>query len=298
MIARVLGKRVLMWTHGWLREETGLKKVFRDSFYRLANGLLLYNRRARAFGKAHGFRPERLHVVYNSLDTAAQTRVRESITDEQVRETREEYFPGRTQHPVLSIVARLMPAKKIDLLIEAAAILEQRGTPVNVLVVGNGTEKDALAELAKNKDVHAHFTGALYDESELGRMFLATDLTVMPGPIGLLVMHSLVYGTPMITNSNIDRQMPEFEAITEGVTGGFFEDDDAGSLADAIGRWLTNAGDPDQIRAASRAVIENFYNPLTQSALIDRAVSGYDAEDHIDGSSPDLQRIPLSGEPE
>ena len=53
-----------------------------------------------------------------------------------------------------------------------------------------------------------------------------------------------------------------------------------------------------QIRAASRAVIEDFYNPLTQSALIDRAVSGYDAEDHEDGVCPDLQRIPLSGEPE
>jgi glycosyltransferase involved in cell wall biosynthesis len=255
-IGRLRGKRVLMWTHGWLREEHGLKRLFRDTFYKLSNGLLLYNRRARAIGISHGFRPEQMHVIYNSLDTESQSHVRDSITGEQVADARSRYFPGRESHPILTTVARLMPAKKIGMLVDAAAILEKQGTPVNVLIVGDGPEKEMLIEKAKSGNVTANITGAIYDEETLGKIFLASELTVMPGPIGLLVMHSLVYGTPMITHDNIDTQMPEFEAIVDGVTGAVFIEDDVESLAEAISKWLN---DPSIIqRHKQRSSIVRF----------------------------------------
>ncbi|MCK7575648.1 MAG: hypothetical protein MZV65_06990 [Chromatiales bacterium] len=47
--AKISGKRVLMWTHGYLKEELGLKGYIREIFYRLADGLLLYGNRAKKF---------------------------------------------------------------------------------------------------------------------------------------------------------------------------------------------------------------------------------------------------------
>lgn len=289
-IGRLRGKRVLMWTHGWRREEHGLKRLFRDTFYRLSHGLLLYNRRARALGVGHGFDPGFLHVVYNSLDAQAQIDVRESITDEQLARTRSEYFPGREQHPVLTTVTRLTAAKETDLLIKAAAILEERGTPVNVLIVGAGPERDNLAELAASKGVTVCFTGEMYDEEMLGKMFMSSDLTVMPGPIGLLVMHSLVYGVPVISHRDFDHQGPECEAIVEEVTGGFFEKGNVESLVEAIERWVVDPERRGSVKEEAKAVIDRFYNPVTQSALIDRAVWGFAAEEHTSGEAPNTER--------
>ena len=41
LVARLSGKRVLFWTHGWTRNEAGLKDWMRLAFYRLSHGLLL-----------------------------------------------------------------------------------------------------------------------------------------------------------------------------------------------------------------------------------------------------------------
>ncbi len=278
IIGRARGKRVFFWTHGWLREERGLQRRFRDAFYKIANGLLLYNHRAKDFGVGHGFDKDRLHVIYNSLNTDAQRGVRDTISQEQAQAAREEYFPERADCPILTTVTRLQPDKKIEMLIDAAAELEARGQHVNVLIVGDGPIREQLEERARNAGVSAHFTGAIYDERALGRMFKAADLTIMPGAIGLLVMHSMVYGTPVITHNNFDNQGPESEAIIEGVTGGFFEEGSVESLAAAIEQWIKSpkklAGGKEQ----AKDMIDRFYNPQAQVALIDRAVDGKQAE--------------------
>jgi len=290
IVGRLRGKRVLMWTHGWLREERGIQRRFRDTFYKLAHGLLVYNHRAKEIGIAHGFDPDRVHVIYNSLDTKAQDQVRQSTTADEIQEYRHKQFPGRGGVPVLTTVTRLLPEKRVDMLIEASGMLERRGVPVNVLVIGDGPERERLESQAANAGVHARFTGAIYDEKTLGRAFMATDLTIMPGAIGLLVMHSMAYGTPVLTHDNVDNHGPEFEAIKEGLTGGFFKEKDSGSLADAIERWVSNETETGSGREESRAVIDRFYNPLAQRILIDRAVAG--DPPLSDSESPRTETLP------
>ena len=55
VIGRLRGKRILMWTHGILRQENGVRWLLRRSFYRLADGLLLYGHRARSLLASQGF---------------------------------------------------------------------------------------------------------------------------------------------------------------------------------------------------------------------------------------------------
>ncbi|MBL4591498.1 MAG: glycosyltransferase family 4 protein [Phycisphaerales bacterium] len=283
IIGRVRGKRVLMWTHGWLREESGLKRRFRDIFYRLAHGLLLYNNRAKEIGIAHGFDPDRMYVIYNSLDADTQRSVRDSIDSERIETIRNEYFPGRAHYPVLATVTRLMPDKRIDMLINAAEILERNGFPVNILIVGSGPEEKNLRDQAESKGVAVHFSGAVYDEHTLGEVLMAADLTVMPGAIGLLVMHSMAYGTPVISHNNFDNQGPENEAIVEGITGGFFEEGSVESLAQAIEHWVSNPEKLTAGKAEAISMIDKFYNPQSQRNRIDFAVSGKPSIDNGSG---------------
>ena len=47
LLSRLSKKRVLFWTHGWIRDESGIKGAVRNLFYRLAHGLLLYGHKAK-----------------------------------------------------------------------------------------------------------------------------------------------------------------------------------------------------------------------------------------------------------
>lgn len=298
ILARMRGKRVLFFTHGWIRRDRGLKRLIRNTFYRLGHGLLLYGHRAKCIGIENGFDQSKLHVIYNSLDVAKQDRVREQFKPSDRQRTRRELFGVDSENPILVNITRLHHYKKVDMLILAAAKLNAQSNPVNVLIIGEGPHRPELEKIVAENGVHAVFAGALYDEYEIGKMLNASDLAVMPGPVGLLVMHALAYGVPVISNDNFDRQMPEFEAIIPGVTGDFFVSDDLHSLTETLDRLLKGSMTYEERYAKSREVIERFYNPRSQRVIYDRAVDGFDADDlfiaglgrYTDG--PDLKDSP------
>ncbi len=278
IIGRLRGKRVLFWTHGWQKREPGLKGAFRNAFYRLAHGLLLYGHNAKCVGLACGFEPDRLHVIYNSLDYRAQEQTRASLDPDAVAATRRKVYGG-DDHPAVMTITRLQPAKKLGMLIEAATECDRRGRPVSLLFVGDGPERDRLESLARERGVRAHFAGAVYDERVIAEYFAASDLCVIPGPAGLTVMHSLAYGTPFITNDDASSQMPEFEAVVHGVNGALFRAGDTADLATHILSCTGTASMRERGREQSIEIIERFFNPVTQRVLIDRAVSGRPADD-------------------
>ena len=52
--------------------------------------------------------------------------------------------------------------------------------------------------------------------------------------VGLTAIHSLSFGTPVLTHNNFDNQMPEVQAINEGENGGFFIENDLEDLIKKI----------------------------------------------------------------
>lgn len=79
LIARIRGKRVLMWTHGLYGSEQSIVRMVRCTFYRLANALLLYGHHAQGILEKHGFSPDRLQVIYNSLNVPQQEQLYQAI---------------------------------------------------------------------------------------------------------------------------------------------------------------------------------------------------------------------------
>lgn len=280
ILGRLTRKRVLFWSHGWLKADSGLKKTFRNTFYKLAHAMLVYSHRAKAIGTERmGFDPSKIHVIYNSLDTDAQDACRESLTQARIDDEYARRLGDRAHLPTIINVTRLNRFKRLDLILEAAAELGRRGTEVNVLIVGDGEHKHELEALAKELNVHAVFTGALYDEETIAALITGARVTVMPGPVGLLVMHALAYGCPVISNDDFPNQMPEFEAIVEGVSGSYFKAGDVDALADAISEWIDPAANTDETKEQASRMIREFYNPHTQRRLIDAAVEGAAPDD-------------------
>jgi glycosyltransferase involved in cell wall biosynthesis len=278
IIARLRGKRVLFWTHGWITPPKGTKGALRNLFYRLANGLLLYGHLGKQYGIEAGFAPERLHVIYNSLDYDAQREARGRISREDEVGTRRELF-GRPDVAIAMCSTRLIAVRRLDLLIAAAALLRNEGLPVVLLLVGDGPERASLERLAAEKRVPACFTGACYDEQKLARLTMASNVTVAPGKVGLTAMQSLAFGTPVITHDDANDQMPEWESIVPGRNGSLFRSNDAAALAEAMRPWLLRPGVDPKTRIECHAATDRFYNPTMQRRAIERAVLGKPADD-------------------
>jgi glycosyltransferase involved in cell wall biosynthesis len=277
MLARLAGKRVLFWTHGWRKPARGLNRILLNIFYRIPHGLLLYGNRAREIAIENGFDPRRLYVVFNSLDHRLHQRLRESISPAENRQTRLELF-GDAETPIVICSSRISKRKRLGLLLIAAAELKRRGRPVNVILIGDGPERSSLTRLAEELGVRVHFAGACFDETTIARYTLASSVTVSPGATGLTVVQSLVYGRPILTGDAFEEHGPEIEAIVPGVTGDFFHADDPGELADMIAAY-TQPDSPDASRQAScRRVVDLFYNPDYQVSVFRQAIGGQAAE--------------------
>ena len=274
LLARLSGKKVLFWSHGWLKSEPRVKRIFRHAFYRIAHLVLVYGERAKELGTRAGFPRERIEVIYNSLDRETSRSIVEQIEHGTLSDRIDlrTLFP-HPDRPIIICTARLTPLCRFDLLFEAASLLKKRERPINIVLVGDGPERPRLEALANALELDVHFWGACYDEKILGQLIYHSDITCSPGKIGLTAIHSLGYGTPAITHSDMDEQMPEVEAIVDGVTGFFFERNNAADLAEKIRVWIDTRTDRKSIRRACYEVIDNKWNPQLQKILIERALA-------------------------
>lgn len=269
---RLLGRRVHFWSHGWLsKHEPLLRRTFKQLFFALANGLLLYGHRSKEIGVSHGFQPERLHVLNNSLDYTAQKRTFDGLAGITPCQLRSEL--GLPLHAKIIICTARVTAKcRFDLLIDALHRLRTERLDLYVVIVGDGPERVPLTQLAESLQVKCRFWGECYDEAVIGRLYKASDLTVSPGKVGLTAMHSMAYGTPVISHDNFDHQMPEVEAIVPGVTGAFFAEGSGESLARAIQQWFREHAHKPEQECIRR--IECAFTPEFQRTVIETALSG------------------------
>ena len=257
-ILRLRGVKVLFW---------GFPKLFlRKMFLRLANHNLVYEERAKKLMTEHGFEQNKISVVYNSINYEQQL----SLFQKLERKKKNSIF--KNNYPVLLFIGRLTKQKKINQLIEAVKILNQK-VNFNLLIIGEGDEKLRLEELAQDliKENKCIFYGKSYDEDELSRLIFNSDLTVSPGNIGLTAIHSLSYGTPVCSHSNLSNQMPEVESIIEGENGFLFKENDILSIVNGIISWFDNKKSIDKKKI--RGVVDKFYNPIYQKEVILKSIN-------------------------
>lgn len=269
LLARLTFKKTYLWTHGWYGRETKIKTLIKKVFFGLANHVLLYGDYARDLMIKEGFKADKLHCIYNSLDYDTQIGVRKSLKETDIFK---EKFGN--DFPVLCYVGRIQQSKRLDLLIESMIILKDKyNKPVNLVIVGKESEKTGLNNLVETSNLsnNVWFYGPCYDEAELGSIFFNSNLCVSPGNVGLTAIHSLTYGCPVITHDKFENQGPEFESITPGITGDFFEENNINDLVLKINEWLKiHPINNDIIRNDCYKIIDERYNPHYQIELLKR----------------------------
>lgn len=278
IIARIRRKKVYYWMHGLYRD----RPVFVDwiklrLFYKLATGFFLYGNRALSILKQYNVKPvDKMYVIYNSLDYDESLKRREIVTVDAIKKYRKDHF-GDPETPIVVFIGRLNKIKRIDLLIAVQNVLKQKNGSVffNILLIGDGSERVTLEKQAKSFGLQENiqFFGAAYDEETNSKALLHADLCVTPGEVGLTAIHSLSYGTPVISHNNLNIQMPEIEAIVPKATGDLYNYNSSEHLAAVIEEWLTKY----PIKSAEIAnncfkKIDNYYNPHYQRSVIENVL--------------------------
>jgi glycosyltransferase involved in cell wall biosynthesis len=275
MAARLSGKRVLFWTHGLYGTESRARRIFRITFLRIAHHVMFYGNHARMLAEQAGLPAKRLSTIYNSLDVESQRSLRALLLldDEQLERHRADLFKDPTA-PILVFVGRLIPEKRLDMLLDAMAELRSRNVVANALLIGSGPAEEMLRKKASALGLseHLRFIGKCYEESRLAPLIAMSDICVTPGSIGLTCMHALAYGTPVITHDDPCTQGPEFEAVVPGLTGDLFRKGDASHLATVIAGWLATRPDRAVTRERCYEEIERRWTPSTMSARINKAI--------------------------
>jgi len=266
IICKILNKRVFFWSHGRFVNDRRIERSLKRNYFKLADGVFLYGNYAKEQMLMEGFKTENLHVIYNSLEYDLQLSVRKRL-----QQTTIYYDYFKNNDPVLIFIGRIEASKKLHYLLEVQKRLINNNINVNVVFVGDGGDSERLLSIISDYDLieNTWFFGGCYDEHKIGELLYNAQLCISPGSIGLTAIHSLAYGTPIISHNNFKNQGPEFEAITPGITGDFFIEDRIDSLFNSIRNWLKlNPEKTDLLIKQCNTIIDEKYNPRYQMKVL------------------------------
>lgn len=273
LICKIRGIKVVYWTHGLYGNESFFIKKLRLTFYNTADSILVYEKRAKDLLIKYGISSNKLNIIYNSLNYDKHLSIRNKIHTTNKKTPLLKFKINNL--PYIVFIGRLTKIKKIDLLIKALHLINFASKKLNLLIIGDGDEKQKLQSLAFKLDIidYIQFYGHCYDEKILANLIYNSCLCVSPGNIGLAAIHSMSFGTPVCTHNNFFNQMPEADVIKEGETGTFFKENDFNDLADKICLWLDNPLSRENIKKNCFKVIDTNYNPYFQLKIISNLVS-------------------------
>lgn len=270
IIGKLIGKEVYFWSHGWYGKESWLKAKIKKIYFGIANGSMVYGNYARDLMIKEGLRADKISVIFNSLLYDKQLEIRDGIESSTIYTN---HF-GNNQ-PILIMIGRLNLRKHLNMLIEATALLRNRNEFYNIVLIGDGEDKEKLKQMTIEKGLQKQiwFYGACYDEKRNAELLYNADMCVVPGDIGLTAIHSLMFGVPALSHNCFKYQGPEFEAIKPGITGDFYEYGSVKDLADTISKWFSiHSEDREKVRQACFHEIDSKWNPHIQLEIIKKAI--------------------------
>ncbi|MGI8664244.1 MAG: glycosyltransferase family 4 protein [Acidimicrobiales bacterium] len=165
------------------------------------------------------------------------------------------FSPGgsRTEHASLVAVGRLVPVKRYDLLIRAAAHTRETRPDLTLTIVGTGYEREALQSLMRELDADDWVTlaGGVSD-AEVVALYRSSWLAVSASARegwGMSLTEAAACATPAVAT----RIAGHLDAVAEGVSG-VLADGNVAALGGAIAHVLSD----DALRARlSRGALEH-----------------------------------------
>lgn len=192
---------------GWLK--CALRRVLARS----ADSVLAYSDGGANACRRAGIRNDRIFVIRNTIDVERARRARAAVTPHDAMAWRRAIGAGDA--PIFLFVGSIYPAKRLDLACAAVASLRQAGQNCLLVAIGDGAARAALAAdypVARG----SLFLTPEFDEARLAVAFAAAAAVVVPDAVGLVAVHALAHGVPVIACADGRSHGPEIEYLRDG----------------------------------------------------------------------------------
>lgn len=178
----------------------------------------------------------------------------------------------RPEAKVILSLKVLQPFYRVDLVVEAMAIVRRR-CPDAVLVVSeyaaDPAYREELARLVDERDLgrHVRFVGVVANE-DISSYYSLAELSIAVPPsdgIPQALLESLACETPQILG-----RLPRYEEIVKHEESAFFVDPSPEAIAAGITRLLEDHPLRMRIAREGRRIVEELANVDTQAARVER----------------------------
>jgi glycosyltransferase involved in cell wall biosynthesis len=180
---------------------------------------------------------------------------------------------GSGEGPVLC-VARLIPKKGVDVLIEACAMLPRELGGVRIEIVGEGPLAEELRRLATRRGLRhrVEFLGALPSDG-VDAALRRSSLLALPcrvaadgdrDGIPTVLLEAMARGVPVVSTRIAG--IPEI--VRHGETGLLVPPEDPKALSDAIATLIRDRRLATSLTAAARSLIRERFDPQRNAALL------------------------------
>ena len=260
-------KKFAFWGHG-LNLQISKKSIFNRfklTYINRANWWFAYTENIRDFLVKHGVKKEHITVVQNAIDTKTLNELYNSIPEKEVEGLRAKYAISKDEK-VLIYCGALSKEKNIQFLLDAADELKFLGHNFKLMVIGDGP----LAKLVQNAAVEKPWI--IHAGPQFGRnkalYFRMADLFLLPGAMGLAILDSFAFETPVVT-IKYNYHGPEFEYIIDDYNA-VVADANIGDYTKKVAELLDDPGKIEKLKGVAKLMIQKY----NIQAMVDNFIEG------------------------
>lgn len=273
LLKRFFGFKLIYWTFGYhpfkeFNPEKSINDKMRTFLYNQSDAIIFYWQRGLEIVRPYVKDSKRLFVAPNTLVTNKLIKIRNRFENEGRLKIKSRLKINQSK--VIIFVGRLIWDKQVDMLVKSFVDVKNKITDCALFIVGDGPLRknlEVLCEQLSLKDVF--FTGSILDDEAIGELLYISDVMVMPGRLGLSVIHSYCFDTPVISQNKDHAFHGEgVFYLKNGQTGFLVEDGNQNELTSRIMIVLED----DRLKVFFR---KNIRTVLEKECGIEKFIEGF-----------------------
>jgi len=262
--------KLILWGHGIKNTDSetpfkGIRGKVTKWLFNRSDALLLYSKQRKLMMEKAVSTP--VFVAVNTLDTHSFAATLNDLKKTGRDKIKNEV--GFKTHFNIIYIGRLLPAKRLDLLLESFSLLPKH-LDVTLHIVGDGSEMALIKAYQQDSDNIITY-GSIYNDKETAKLLFSSDIMVIPGYVGLSIVHAFSFGVPLITSktsSNGPAHSPEIEFFKHNENGLYCESNPQ-SISDTLVELF---GDKQKLQSMKEAALTT----ADEKANIEKFIEGFD----------------------
>lgn len=257
IFAPIMGYRIGFFGHGknfQAKNQKSIFEIWKRFWATKVHWWFTYTESCAKLVESYGFPREKITVFNNSIDLSGIYSEIEQSSAERLSNLRTNLCGGSEN--IAIYVGGMYAEKRLEFLAQSLDEIRAQVPDFHAIFMGGGDDANIIEDAARTRP-WIHCLGPKFgiektEHALLGKVWL------MPGLVGLAVLDSFAYGTPMVTTA-LAYHSPEFDYLEHGVNGVVVDQsDDPKAYADAVVAVLTGKNYRDTLIKGGREARQKY----------------------------------------